>query len=209
MSSFVSSQLKLESALPTMSKQTSIELPNTHADNHVGQSVAVKRKRGRPAKQTTVKLDETVETASTSADHCCGKSSAAKRGRRTKPMLAVTINAKVVTLEELQKGDGGWFTIKPTVTIVALCWDRYSYHRCVECRIRALPNAEGKYGCAKHPAAKTQAIYCLRILLRQDDLNMWVTAFADVAELITGVSVEEFHAFDDAGRKRIAWGCEE
>ena len=96
--------------------------------------------------------------------------------------------------------------IKPAVTIVALCWDRYSYHRCVECRMRALPNAEGKYGCAKHPAAKTQEIYCLRILLRQDDLNMWVTAFADVAELITGVSVEECHAFDDAGRKRILWG---
>ena len=148
-----------------MSKQTSIELPNTHAENFVGQSVAVKRKRGRPAKQTTVKLDETIETASTSA--------------------------KAVTLEELQKGDGGWFTIKPAVTIVALCCDRYSYHRCVECRMRALPNAEGKYGCAKHPAAKTQEIYCLRILLRQDDLNMWVTAFADVAELITGVSVEE------------------
>ena len=189
-----------------MSKQTSIELPNTHAENPVGQSVAVKRKRGRPAKQTTVKLDETIETASTSADHCCGKSSAAKRGRRTKPMLTATINAKAVTLEELQKGDGGWFTIKPAVTIVALCWDRYSYHRCVECRMRALPNAEGKYGCAKHPAAKTQEIYCLRILLRQDDLNMWVTAFADVAELITGVSVEEFHAFDHVGRKRIAWG---
>ena len=189
-----------------MSKQTSIELPNTHAENPVGQSVAVKRKRGRPAKQTTVKLDETIETASTSEDHCCGKSSAAKRGRRTKPMLTATINAKAVTLEELQKGDGGWFTIKPAVTIVALCWDRYSYHRCVECRMRALPNAEGKYGCAKHPAAKTHEIYCLRILLRQDDLNMWVTAFADVAELITGVSVEEFHAFDDAGRKRIAWG---
>ena len=124
-----------------MSKQTSIELPNTHAENPVGQSVAVKRKRGRPAKQTTVKLDETVETASTSAEHSCGKSSAAKRGRR-----------------------------------------------------------------AQHPTAKTKEIYCLRILLRQDDLNMWVTAFADVAELITGVSVEEFHAFDHVGRKRIAWG---
>ena len=99
-------------------------------------------------------------------------------------MLTATINAKAVTLEELQKGDGGWFTIKPAVTIVALCWDRYSYHRCVECRMRAIPNAEGKYGCAKHPAAKTQEIYCLRILLRQDDFNMWVTAFADVAELI-------------------------
>ena len=199
-----------------MSKQTSIELPYTHAENPVGQSVAVKRKRGRPAKQTTVKLDETVETASTSAEHSCGKSSAARRGRRITPTLTPTIKAKAVTLEELQKADGGWFTIKPAVTIVALCWDRYYYHRCVECRMiwravfelkispielqicalqleissiqwinvktarhrmRALPNAEGKYGCAQHPTAKTKEIYCLRILLRQDDLNMWVTAF--------------------------------
>ena len=116
-----------------MSKQTSIELPNTHAENTVGQSVAVKRKRGRPAKQTTVKLDETVETPNTSAYHCCGKSYAAKRGRRTKRMLTATINSNAVTLEELQKGDGGCFTIKPAVTIVALCWDRYAHHRCVEC----------------------------------------------------------------------------
>ena len=137
-----------------MSKQTSIELPNTHAENHVGQSVAVKRKRGRPATQTTVKLDDTVETASTSAEHSCGKSSAAKRGRHTTPMLTAMTDAKPVTLEELQKGDGGWFTIKPEVTIVALSWDRYSYHRCVECRLRALPNAEGKYGCAQHPEDK-------------------------------------------------------
>ena len=35
---------------------------------------------------------------------------------------------------------------------------------------------------------------------------MWVTAFADVAELIMGVSVEEFSAFNDEGRKIIAWG---
>ena len=52
----------------------------------------------------------------------------------------------------------------------------------------------------------TKEIYCLHILLGQDDLNMWVTTFADVAELIMDVSVEEFHAFDNAGRKRIAWG---
>ena len=141
-----------------------------------------------------------------SVGHSCGKSSAAKRGRHTKPMLMAMTDTKVVTLEELQKRDRGWFAIKPTVTIVALCWDRYSYHRCVKCRLRALPNAEEKYGCAQHPAAMTKEIYCLRILLGQDDLNMWVTAFADVAELIMGVSVEEFHAFDNAGWKRIAWG---
>ena len=187
-----------------MSKQTSIELPNVHADNPVEKSVAVKRKRGRPAKQTRAKVDETVETASTSAEHSCGKSSAAKRGKHTKPIS--TTDTKAFTLDELQKGDGGWFTIKPAVTVAALCWDRYSYHSCVECRMRALPNAEGGYGCAQHPVAKTEEIYRLRILLRQDDLNMWVTAFADVAELIMGVSVEEFGAFDDAGRKRIVWG---
>ena len=62
------------------------------------------------------------------------------------------------------------------------------------------------YNEEEHPTAMTKEIYSLRILLRQDDLNMWVTAFADVAELIMGVSVEEFHAFEDAGRKRIARG---
>ena len=56
---------------------------------------------------------------------------------------------------------------------------------------------------------RCEEIYSLRTLLRQDDLNMWVTAFADVAEVILGVSVEKFHAFDDEGRKRIAWGYEE
>ena len=192
-----------------MSKQTSVEFPNVHVDNRVGKSVAVKRKRGRPAKQIKAKLDETVETASTSAEHSCGNSSATKRGRHTKPMLTAMTDAKAFTLEELQKEDGGWFTIKPAVTIAALCRDRYSYHRCVECRMNALPNAEGKCGCAQHPVAKTKEIYRLRILLRQDYLNMWVTAFADVAELIMGVSVEKFNAFDDAGRKRIAWGCKE
>ena len=125
-----------------MSKQTSVvELPNAHAENFVGKSVAVKRKRGRPAKQTRAKVDETAETTSTSAEHSCGKSTAAKRGKHTKHMS--TTDAKAFTLEELQNEDGGWFTIKPAVKIAALCWDLYSYHRCVDCRMRAPPNGEG------------------------------------------------------------------
>ena len=54
-----------------------------------------------------------------SVGHNCGKSSAAKRGRHTKPILMAMTDTNVVTLEELQKGDRGWFAIKPTVTIVA------------------------------------------------------------------------------------------
>ena len=180
------------------------ELPDMRAEHGFGkssESTTIKRKLGRPKKQTETSFGRSEELPDMSVEHSCGKSSAAKRGRHTKPMLMAMTDTKVVTLEELQKGDRGWFAIKPAVTIVALCLVRYSYHRCVKCRLRALPNTEGKYGCAQHPAAMTKEIYCLRILLGQDDLNMWVTAFADVAEMIMGVSVEEFHAFDNAGRK--------
>ena len=113
-------------------------------------------------------------------------------------------NAKAVTLEELQKGDGGSFTIKPAVTIASVGRHPFAYHSCVECGLRALPNPEG-YGCAQHPTSKTKARYCLRILLKQDDAHQWVTAFHDVAESILGVSVEEFEELNDDGRKTVVW----
>ena len=41
----------------TMSKQTSVELPDMDADHGLGKSIVVKRKRDRPAKQNEAKLD--------------------------------------------------------------------------------------------------------------------------------------------------------
>ena len=131
--------------------------------------ISFKRKRGRPAKQTRAKVDETAETTSTSAENSCGKSSAVKRGKHTKPMS--TTDAKAFTLQELQKEDGGWFTIKPAVTIAALCWDRYSYHRCVACRMRALPNGKGGMDVLNTPLRRrrkyTACVFCCakRILI--------------------------------------------
>ena len=122
------------------------EFPDMRAEHGFGkssESTTVNRKPGRPKKQTEASFGRSEELPDMYVGHSCGKSSAAKRGRHTKPMLMAMTDTKVVTLEELQKGDRGWFAIKPTVTIVALCWDRYSYHRCVKCRLRALPNAEG------------------------------------------------------------------
>ena len=113
-------------------------------------------------------------------------------------------NAKAVTLEELQKGGGGSFTIKPAVTIPSVGRHRFAYHNCVECGLRALPNSEG-YGCVQHPTSKTKARYCLRIQLKQDDTSMWSTAFADVADSILGVSVDEFEALGDDGRKTVVF----
>ena len=113
-------------------------------------------------------------------------------------------NEMAITLDELQKRGVGSFTVKPAVTIASVGRHRFAYHSCVECGLRALPNAEG-YGCAQHPTSKTKARYCLRIPLKQDDISMWSTAFHDVAESILGVSVEEFEAFDDAGRNTVVW----
>ena len=113
---------------------------------------------------------------------------------------------EVLTLEDLLKVDAGWFTIKPPVTIVALSTRRCSYHRCVTCGKKGIQNTEVKYGCIEHPEARMNQTYRLRVLIGQGDLNMWVTAFDQVAVSILGVSVERFNALNDDGRKRVAWG---
>ena len=170
-----------------MSKQTSVELPDMNAEHGLGKSIVVKRKRGRPAQQKEANLD---------AEHNVENSSGVER--------KWSRLGEVLTLEDLLKEDVGWFTIKPPVTIVALSTRRYYYHRCVACGgKKGIQNTEGKYGCIEHPEARINQTYRLRVLIRQGDLNMWVTAFGEVAESILGVSVERFN---DDGRKRVAWG---
>ena len=170
-----------------MSKQTSVELPNVTAENPVGQSVAGKRKRGGPKKATAASLDGREGL-------CDGKSSDVERKRSRL--------GQILTLPELLTEDVGCFTITPAVTIVDLNMHRYSYHRCVDCWKKAVQNTEGKYCCVQHPKKETEEIYRLRVLLRQGDLNMWVTAFDEVAEEIVGITVKKFSAFDDDGRKK-------
>ena len=118
---------------------------------------------------------------------------------------SMSSNAKAVTLEELQKGGGGSFTIKPAVTIAAVGRRRFAYHSCVECRKKTNQNTEGRYGCVQHPTSKTKARYCLRIQLKQADISMWSTAFHDVAESILGVSVEDFEELNDDQRRTVVW----
>ena len=107
--------------------------------------------------------------------------------------------SSTVTLEELQKGGGGSFTIKPAVTIAAVGRRRFAYHSCVECRKKTTQ------GCVQHPTAKTTARYCLRIQLKQEDISMWSTAFHDVAESILGVSVEDFEELNHDQRRTVVW----
>ena len=220
-----------------MSKQLNVEFPIVTAEHSLGKSTAVKRKRGRPTKQTEASFDRSAELPDTCAVHGLGKSSESitvkrKRGRPKKQTEASFDRSdelsnmcaehglekssdverkrirlgEVLTLQQLLTKGVGWFTIKPSVTIVALRRRRYSYHHCVECGKKGLRDAEGKYSCVDHPEAETKQTYRLRVLLRQVYLNMWVTAFDKVAESILGVSLKTFSALDDDGMKIVAWG---
>ena len=115
------------------------------------------------------------------------------------------MSSNTKTLEELQKGGGGSFTILPPVTIAAVGRRRFAYHSCMVCRKKTNQNTEGRYGCVQHPTSKTKARYCLRIQLKQDDISMWVTAFANIAESLLGVRVEDFEALDDDQRRTVVW----
>ena len=170
-------------------------------------TLSVKRKRARPGKQTEARFDEstTENNLGKHAKVTASSSEQQRGGYNEAKEVRMSSNAKAVTLEELQKGGGGSFTIKPAVTIAAVGRRRFAYHSCVECRKKTNQNTEGRYGCVQHPTAKTTARYCLRIQLKQEDISMWSTAFHDVAESILGVSVEDFEELNDNQRRTVVW----
>ena len=169
-------------------------------DDNLGNHPVVKRKRARPSKQTEARFDEsTTENNLAKLAKVTESSSEQQRGGYNEARET----GMVITFDELQKGGVGSFTIKPAVTVAAVGRHRFAYHSCMVCRKKTNQNTEGKYGCAQHPDADTKARYCLRILLKQDDISMWSTAFHDVAESILGVSVEDFEALGDDGRKTV------
>ena len=96
-----------------MSNQPNGELPIVTAEHSLGKSTAVKRKQGRPKKQTEASLGGR-EGLSDMCDELSllGKSSDIEQKRSRL--------GQVLTLQELLTEGVGWFIIKPAVTIVAL-----------------------------------------------------------------------------------------
>ena len=198
-------------------------------EDTLGNHAVVKRKRGRPSKQTEARFDESSEFLNKSAEHSLGKRAAdmnesaehslVKRAKVTASSseqqrggyneareVRMSTDGDAITLDELRKGGVGWFTIKPPLTIASVGRRRFGYHRCMECRKKTNQNTVGEYVCVQHPDADTKATYRLRVLLKQDDICMWSTAFDDVAESILGISVEDFEALNDVGKKTVVWG---
>ena len=94
----------------------SAELPDMCAVHGVGtnsESITLKRKRGRPKKQTEASFGRSQELPDMWAEHGLEKSSDVERKR-------IRLE-EVLTLKQLLTKGVGWFTIKPSVTIEALC----------------------------------------------------------------------------------------
>ena len=132
-----------------MSKQPNVDLSDVTAEHSLGKSTIVKRKRGRPKKQTEPSLGGSEgdvltlqELAKRRLSDMCddigrlGKSSDVEQ----KPSRL----GEVLTLRELLAEGVGWFTIKRAVTIVALGRRRYLNHRCVDCWKKGFQNTERK-----------------------------------------------------------------
>ena len=132
-----------------MSKQPNVDLPNVTAEHSLGKGTVVKRKRGRPKKQTEASLGGSEGDVRTLreltkrrlSDMCDDIGRLGKCSNLEQKRSRI---GEVLTLQELLTEGVGWFTIKPAVTIVALGRRRYSYHRCVDCWKKGVQNTEGK-----------------------------------------------------------------
>ena len=94
----------------------SAELPDMCAVHGLGKNserITLKRKRGRPKKQTEASFGRSQELPDMCAEHGLEKSSDVERKR-------IRLE-EVLTLQQLLTKGVGWFTIKPSVTIEALC----------------------------------------------------------------------------------------
>ena len=64
-----------------MSKQPNVELPIETEEHSLGKSTAIKRKRGRPKKQTEASFGRSEDLPDMCAEHCLGKRSDVERKR--------------------------------------------------------------------------------------------------------------------------------
>ena len=109
-----------------MSKQPNVGLSNVTAEHSLGKGAVVKRKRGRPKKQTeassggsegdVLTLPELTKRRLSDMCHDLGR-----LGKNSDVEQKRCRLGEVLTLQEELLTEGvGWFTIKPAVTIVAL-----------------------------------------------------------------------------------------
>ena len=85
------------------------------------------------------------------------------------------------SLDDVSFGFSGIFSLTKPVRIEAVHWrDNGCYRRCVQCRRKVDTK------CSLHPESDSNVYYRLRVLIRQGDVLLWLTAFDEIAAIIVG-----------------------
>ena len=84
------------------------------------------------------------------------------------------------------------------VRIEAVHWrDNGCFRGCVQCRRKVDTK------CSLHPDSGSKVYYRLRVLIRQGDVLLWLTAFDEIAAIIVGTPASEYGSLDVLGRRKL------
>ena len=101
------------------------------------------------------------------------------------------------SLDDVSCGFSGLFSLTDRVRIEAVHWrDNGCYRGCVQCR----GNVATK--CSLDPDSESKVYYRLRVLIRQGDVLLWLTAFDEIAAIIVGTPASEYGSLDVSGRRK-------
>ena len=127
----------------------------------------------------------------------------AKHGASTESEDINTKCAKTdtTTLNDVSCGFSGIFSLTDPVRVEAVHWrDKGCYQGCSECRRKVDKT------CSFHPESQSKVYYRLRVLIRQGDVLLWLTAFDEMAATIVGKSASVSGSLDASDRKELVDG---
>ena len=103
-----------------------------------------------------------------------------------------------VSLASVSSGVTGAYAITKPIRLQRVYWREAFYKGCSICS-RKIANK-----CPRHPSSSSNAYYRMLVLLNQDDVELWVTAFDETAAAILGTPANQFECLDEAGRMYLA-----
>ena len=108
----------------------------------------------------------------------------AKRGASTESDEVKTKCSKSgTTLDNVSCGFSGMFSLTDPVRIESVHWRDTK--------------------CSLHPDSESKVYYRLRVLTRQGDVLLWLTAFDEIAANIMGTPASEYGSLDESGRRKL------
>ena len=123
----------------------------------------------------------------------------AKRGASMESDEVKTKCSKSYTsLDDVSCGFSGLFSLTEPVRIEAVHWrDNGGYRGCVQCQRKVDTK------CSLHLDSDSKVYYRLRVLIRQGDVLLWLTAFDEIAAIIVGTPASEYGFLGVSGRRKL------